>query len=129
MVRKHSPGPWVIEEGMIVSRHPSGDGPVGTVYGVEEFPCLGHIDDEAEFDAVNEELIGNGLLITAAPDMYVVLEMEEHFARKGYVQKAIKEAGEPFWTAYLKDGVSGVSRLLRTMRVEALLKARGETTT
>ena len=137
------PGPYVIdEEGTLISHQENGDLILGHLYLFEDFPCLGHIDDEAELDRIEAELSATHCLIAASFELLEYARCEEdlalfHGTRPGdrgqFIEKWLpqldalspREDGMPHqvgsaWARYEFE------RLPAKLRKKALAKVKGE---
>lgn len=74
---KFTPGPWEVdlENGEITANHKDSFAVLGTLYDVEDFPCL---ENEEQFLT---ERIANANLIAAAPELFQSLIDVLAFAR------------------------------------------------
>ena len=62
---KHTQGPWKYDIGDNEISHIGG--PIATVFGVEDFPCLD--PEEHDLKLIAGEMAANGRLIASAPEL------------------------------------------------------------
>ncbi len=70
---KHTPAPWSVDLETGEIKAADEQVTIGTIYGVDDYPCLDDDDDEG-VQAWNLECHANARLIAAAPGLLEVLE-------------------------------------------------------
>lgn len=127
----HSPGPWAVCDGVVVSvpldsvvmvtlkddptPHACHNGMVAIVYGH-------HVGDQPARCFTHD---ANARLIAAAPDLLEVARIEHELHTSGFTLATAQRLGSEAEHAYLCSGTVGLNKWRRQKRDAAIAKAEG----